>query len=174
MSRLPLWPRHFIHSEAIRNCPPHFPSSTLDTFPPGGGGYLSVSYLFAFSHCPWGSLGKNTGVNWHFLFQGTTFCQNSLLWPVHLGWPCTARLIDSLNYANPFAMTRLWSTKAIKLISSALAGKFFTIQPRGKPSSQYALSHVGSPLPCMQLDKYIYFSPFKISQLTHIMSQYLF
>ena len=28
---------------------------------------------------------------------------------VHLGWPCTAWLIASLNYARPFTMTRWWS-----------------------------------------------------------------
>ena len=36
---------------------------------------------------------KNTGVNCHFLLQGATFCQNSSLWPVCLGWPCTAWLM---------------------------------------------------------------------------------
>ena len=132
-------PSHFNHSEAISNWPPHFPSSILDTFQPGDGGHLSVSYFLAFSQCPWGSLGKNTGVDWHFLFQDTTFCQNFSLWPVYLGWPYTAWLIDSPNYANPLAMTSLWSTKAIELISSALAGKFFTIEPPEKSSSQYAI-----------------------------------
>ena len=33
----------------------------------------------------------------------STFCQNSPPWPVHLGWPYTAWLIDSLSW------TRLWS-----------------------------------------------------------------
>ena len=32
----PLWPSCFIHSGAISNCPPLFPSSILDTFQPGG------------------------------------------------------------------------------------------------------------------------------------------
>ena len=35
----------------------------------------SVSYLFAFSYCSWGSEGKNTEVVCHFLLQWTTFCQ---------------------------------------------------------------------------------------------------
>ena len=48
----------------------------------------------------------------HSLLQWTTFCQNSLLWPVFLGWPCTAWLRASLSYASPFSMTRLWSVKA--------------------------------------------------------------
>ena len=38
-------------------------------------------------------------------------CHNSLLWPVHLGWPCMAWLIASLSYASPFTMTRQWSMK---------------------------------------------------------------
>ena len=31
-----------------------------------GGTHLPVSYLFAFSYCPWGSPGKNTGVGLPF------------------------------------------------------------------------------------------------------------
>ena len=38
---------------------------------------LSVSYLFAFSYCSWGSQGKNAEVVCHSLLQWTTFCQNS-------------------------------------------------------------------------------------------------
>ena len=38
-------------------------------------------------------------------------CQNSLLWPVHLGWPCTAWLIALRTYVYPFATTRQWSLK---------------------------------------------------------------
>ena len=37
--------------------------------------YLSVSYLFAFSYCSWGSQGKNTEVVYHSLLQWTTFFQ---------------------------------------------------------------------------------------------------
>ena len=61
--------------------------------------------------CPWNSPGKNPGVGRHFLLQWTTFCQNSSLWPVCLGWPCAAWLITSLSFANPFTRTRLWPTK---------------------------------------------------------------
>ena len=67
------------------------------------GVHLSVSYLFAFSYGSWGSQGKNTKVVCHSLLQETTFCQNSPLWLVHLGWPHTAWLIVSLSW------TRLWS-----------------------------------------------------------------
>ena len=47
----------------------------------------------------------------HSLLQWTTFCQNSPLRPIHLGWPCTAWLIASLSYASLSATTRLWSMK---------------------------------------------------------------
>ena len=47
----------------------------------------------------------------HSLLQWTTFCQNSSLGPVCLGWPCTAWLIASLSYTSPFTMTRQWSVK---------------------------------------------------------------
>ena len=61
------------------------------------GVHISVSYLFAFSYCSWGSQGKNTEVVCHSLLQGTAFCQNSPLWPVHLGWPYMARPIVSFS-----------------------------------------------------------------------------
>ena len=38
------------------------------------GVHLSVSYLFAFSYCSWGSQGKNTEVVCHSLLQWTMFC----------------------------------------------------------------------------------------------------
>ena len=41
------------------------------------GVHLSVSYLFAFSYCSWGSRGRNTEVVCHFLLQWTMLCQNS-------------------------------------------------------------------------------------------------
>ena len=41
------------------------------------GVYLSVSYLFAFSYCSWGSQSKNTEVVCHSFLQWTTFCQTS-------------------------------------------------------------------------------------------------
>ena len=59
---------------------------------PTWGVHLSVSYLFAFSYCSWGSQGKNTEVVCHSLLQWTTFCQTSPSWPVHLGWPHMAWL----------------------------------------------------------------------------------
>ena len=46
---------------------------------PTWGVNLSVSYLFAFSYCSWGSQGKNTEVICHSLLQWITFCQTSPL-----------------------------------------------------------------------------------------------
>ena len=59
---------------------------------PTWGVHLSASYLFAFSRCSWSSQGKNTEVVCHSLLQWTTFCQTSLPWPTHLGWPHMAWL----------------------------------------------------------------------------------
>ena len=64
---------------------------------PTWGVHLSVSYLFAFSSCSWGSQGKNTEVVCHSFLQWTMFCQNSPPQPVCLGWPYMAWIIVSLS-----------------------------------------------------------------------------
>ena len=56
-------------------------SSVAYWAPTTWGVHLSVSYLFAFSYCTWGSQGKNTEVVCHSLLQWTTLCQNSPPWP---------------------------------------------------------------------------------------------
>ena len=63
--------------------------------------------------------------------------QNSLLWPVHLGWPCTAWLITLQSYAHPFA-TRQWSLKGKPSLTHPLMmlSLFLTV------SSVQLLSHV--------------------------------
>ena len=66
------------------------------------GSLFSVSYLFAFSYCLWGSQGRNTEVVCHSLIQWTTFCQNSPPWPICLGWLHRAWL-------SFIELTRLWS-----------------------------------------------------------------
>ena len=76
----------------------------------GPRAHLLVSYLFAFSYCSWDFWGKNTGVSCHS-FLWTTFCQNSPLWPVCLGWPCTTWLIASSSYSKLLRHCRLWSMK---------------------------------------------------------------
>ena len=72
---------------------PLFSRSILGTYRPQD----SVSYLFAFSYCSWGSQGKNTEVVYHSLVHWTTFCQNSPLRPICIGWPYMAWLIVSLS-----------------------------------------------------------------------------
>ena len=101
-----LWLSHFVLTGAVS---PLFSSSMLDIFW-GGGAHLLGLCLFAFSYCPWGSSGKNTGVSHHSLLQWTVFCQNSLQWPAFLGWPHITWLIVSLSYASLFVL-RLWSTQ---------------------------------------------------------------
>ena len=59
---------------------------------PKWGVHFSVSYLFAFSYCSWGSQGKNIVVVCHYLLQWTTFCQQSSPGPIRFGWPYVAWL----------------------------------------------------------------------------------
>ena len=88
------------------------PVDYLDTsWPVVGGGLIFVSYLFAFPYCPWGSLGKDTGVDCHFLFQWATFCQNSSLWPVYLGWNLHGMAHSFIELCKPLTITRLWYMK---------------------------------------------------------------
>ena len=75
---------------------------------PTWGVQLSVSYLFAFSYCSWGSQGKNIEVVCHSFLQWNMFCQNSPPWPVHLGWPYTAWLIVSLSRIRLWSMWSVW------------------------------------------------------------------
>ena len=110
-----LWTSLFILSGAII-LPLALPSSILDTFQLGG--CILWCHFFSFSYSSWGSCGKNTGVVCCFLLQWTTFCQNSSLWFVRLGWPCMARLIALLSYTSPIATTRLWSMKKIMSLKS--------------------------------------------------------
>ena len=101
-----LWPSCFILSGVSSNCSLLFPSSILDSFQPEGV-HVLVSYLFAFSYRSWCFLSKNTEEACHSLFEWTAFCQNSSLWPIHLGWPCKAWFMALLTYTSPFTMTVL-------------------------------------------------------------------
>ena len=74
----------------------------------GGVVHLSVSYIFAFSYCSWGSQGKNAEVVCQSLLQWTTFCQNSPPWPVRFGWPYSTWLIVSLSYTRMWSMWSFW------------------------------------------------------------------
>ena len=92
----PLWPSCFILSGVVSSCPPLFPSSTLDTFQPGGLIFQCHSVLPFIQFM--GSRGKYAGVVCHSLLQWTLFCQNSPLWRVCLGWPRMTGLIGSLIF----------------------------------------------------------------------------
>ena len=69
------------------------------------GVHLSVSYLFAFSYCSWGSQGKNSEVVCHSLLQWATFFQISPPRPDHLGWPHT----EWLSFMELDKAVVLWS-----------------------------------------------------------------
>ena len=73
------------------------------------GVQLSVSYLFAFSNCSWGSQGKNTEVVCHSLLQWITFCQTSPPWPTSFGWPHMAWLSFT-------ELDKLWSVSSDWLV----------------------------------------------------------
>ena len=71
-------------------------SSTVAYWTPSNlGVHLPMSYVFAFSSCSWSSQDRNTRVV--YLHQWTTFCQNSSLWPIHLGWPSTGGMAHSFT-----------------------------------------------------------------------------
>ena len=132
-----LWPRHFILTGAISNCPLLFPSSILDSFWPGG---LIQCHIY---------LPFNIGVGRHFLFQETTFSQNSSLWLFHLGWPCMAWLVASLNYVGSFAPTRLWSMKGHMCIMATILESTAPIIPPScshRPTSTNQVLYQGYPI----------------------------
>ena len=124
------WSKYWSFSYSIR---PSLPPDTSTTehhfcFGPATSFFLEllgiaphsslVSYLFAFSYCSWGSCGKIIGGISHSFLQWTTFCQNSSLWPICLGWPCPVWFLVSLNSARPFATTRLWPMKGRRWYST--------------------------------------------------------
>ena len=81
-----------------------------------------MPHLFDLLYSSWGPHSKYPGVVCHSLCQWITFCQNSLLWPVRLGWPCTARLIASLSCTSSFTMTRQWFMKEKRASEDEMAG----------------------------------------------------
>ena len=87
---------------------------------PTWGVHLSVSYLFAFSYCSWGSQGRNTEVACQSLLQWTTFCQTSPPWPICRGWPHTAWL--SLTELDTTVV--LWSDWLISVITVSVCLPF--------------------------------------------------
>ena len=97
------WLHLFILSGVIS---PLFSSSILGTYQPG-------EFISLISFCLFilfmGFSSKNTEVVYHSLLQRTTFCQNSLPWPIHLGW-----WICGL----PYSHISLLTTTMILLIST--------------------------------------------------------
>ena len=84
-----LYPSCFILSGAISNCPPLFPSCLLGSFQLGwGSSSSSIIFSCLFILFIWFQ-GRNPGMSCHFFLQWAAFCQNFLLWPVHLGLPST-------------------------------------------------------------------------------------
>ena len=70
------------------------------------------------------------------LLQRTTFCQNSPLWPICLGWPCTEWLIALLSYLSPFVMTRLRSMKGCTYPTTASHAQVFAQEKLKSTSTQ--------------------------------------
>ena len=107
----PLWPATSFFLELIVNA---LLSSLVAcwTLSDRDGGLLIFLYHICLPfHTAHEAPGKNTGVYCHFLLQWTVVCQNSSLWPSHLGCPCTVWFVASLSYASLFAKTWLWSMK---------------------------------------------------------------
>ena len=76
--------------------------------------HISILFMKEQYSCR-GSNIKNAGVGCHSFLQWILVCQKSLLWPVHLEWPCIAWLTAPLSYASPFTLTRLWFMKGNEL-----------------------------------------------------------
>ena len=100
--KLLLWPRHFILTGAISNCPLLFPSSILDAFWPGA--HLLASCLSAFSYCPWG-LPFPSPVD-HILSELFTM--------THRSWVALHRMAPSFTkLCHPLPHEKVWSMKRL-------------------------------------------------------------
>ena len=86
-----LWFHLFILSGVIS---PLICRSILGSYRPGEFIFQCPIFLHFYT-----VYGKNTEVVCRSLFQWTTFCQNSPLWPIHLGWPYTAHSFIELDKA---------------------------------------------------------------------------
>ena len=106
----------------------------LDSFQPGG--LIIWDYLFAFSFCPRGSHNKNPGMDCYFLLQGTTFCQNSSLWPIPLGWPYAEWLqLHWVTQApSPWQGCGPWKVYFLKKFRQRLGVKLDYIREKSKHS----------------------------------------
>ena len=101
-----LWLHLFILSGVIFLL---FSSNILGTYWPGE--FIFQCHIFLPFHTVHGVL-KARMLKWFAIpfSSGPRFVRTSSpLWPIHLGWPCTAWLIASLSYTNPFTTVRLWT-----------------------------------------------------------------
>ena len=99
----PLWPATSSFLELIVLCSSLVACWTLSDM--DGELLTFLCHIYLPFHTAHEALGKNTRVHCHFLLQWTIFCQNSSLWPIHLGCPCTIWFVASLSYASLFAKT---------------------------------------------------------------------
>ena len=87
--------------DAIQPSPPLYPLLLSPTIIighlPTWGVHLSVSYLFAFSYCSWGSQGRNTEVVCHSLLQWTDSVRTLHHDPSIVDGPTWTWLIVSLS-----------------------------------------------------------------------------
>ena len=120
----PLWPATSSFLELIVLCSSLVACWTLSDM--DGELLTFLCHIYLPFHTAHEALGKNTRVHCHFLLQWTIFCQNSSLWPIHLGCPCTIWFVASLSYASLFA-TRLWSMKGETDCLYPRKPKMFTI-----------------------------------------------
>ena len=119
-----------IFSGAFSNFPLLFHSSILDSFQLGG--LIFWYHIFSSSHIVHGVLAAII-LEWFAILSSRRphFVRTSLLWPVHLSWPCTTWLIASLDCTRPFTKTRLWSMKGNidPILLANLHTLFETCQP---------------------------------------------
>ena len=102
------------------------------------GVHLSVSYLFAFSYCSWGSQDRNTEVICHSLLQWTTFSLNQLLskswllFPSHL---MSQHIEITLEILSPLGSGNTILSSSYLLPASLFDGSFYSSEVK-------SLSHV--------------------------------
>ena len=126
--KLPL-PSWFVQISAMASIPVSMPPVLL-----------SVSHLFAFSYCSWGSQGKNAEVVCHSLLQWTTFCWRRLLRVPWIAGRSNQSILKEINpeYSLEGLMLKLklqyfghltWSAKSLE--KTLMLGKFEGREKKG-------------------------------------------
>ena len=113
-----------------------------------------MSYLIAFSYCPWGSQGRNTEVVCHFLLQWTIFCQNFLNLVFQICWhiECSTFTASSFRILNssagipslPLALFIVMLPKAHLTSYSRISGSRSVTTPSGLSGSLRSFLHNSS------------------------------